>query len=361
MRNNYLVLFVFFVLFKCSYSQEVIIKGNVVDFNNKGVSFVNIFTNDFEIATITDSIGNYKIIIPSNIKDNDTIFFSCIGFEQLAIKVLNLKNTKKVLLSEKTYELAEIDIRDDNWYKYIDNALTNYKNIYYKKNHLVYDLLFELNEYQNNENIGSVTLKANCYADKINITDLFLGYKFKDVSININKTKFLSNFPSILYPGYFPPKIKANYEIILDSIYLKNNDVLYCFRYYEQDKKTANKTIYNIHINLKSNNIHYYSVIFINTNKKLQYGNSGYSKTESFVYFKKYGELMYPQNVTQKLTLIKKVSEKVEEIGEQIINIEYSNIKESEKNVKKDYNVKGDKLFNLFLDEYNKNNCEGQW
>jgi hypothetical protein len=91
------------------FSQEVI-DGTVIDSKTKKpVEYVNIGFIGKNIGTVSDVNGAFSISIEEQLSD-DSILFSCIGYESRFIHVEDLKNNKSgdVFLSEKLIKLNEV-------------------------------------------------------------------------------------------------------------------------------------------------------------------------------------------------------------------------------------------------------------
>ncbi len=78
----------------------------------KPVEYVNIGIPGKNFGTVSDAIGHFKLSIDTTIF-NDTLMFSCIGFEPYFAKVSDFlkTNPEAVFLNEKTYNLKEVDVR----------------------------------------------------------------------------------------------------------------------------------------------------------------------------------------------------------------------------------------------------------
>ena len=63
-------------------------KSRVVDKAKQGIPYVNIYFQDRQIGTITDSLGYFSIDEETIIKNiNDSIVFSCLGYNNTSVNI----------------------------------------------------------------------------------------------------------------------------------------------------------------------------------------------------------------------------------------------------------------------------------
>jgi carboxypeptidase-like protein len=79
---------------------------------NAAVEYVNIGIPGKNIGTVCDMNGNFTIKIDTQY-ENDTLLFSCLGYEPSYIKVKEFmaNSSKPVLLTEKTFALNEVVVK----------------------------------------------------------------------------------------------------------------------------------------------------------------------------------------------------------------------------------------------------------
>lgn len=94
MNKSYLTCFLTLILVATGISQEVILKGKITDSNNIGLPFVNIGIPKKNTGTVSNENGEYKLKIPSNILENDTVVFSYIGYKTINKSIADLKKPK---------------------------------------------------------------------------------------------------------------------------------------------------------------------------------------------------------------------------------------------------------------------------
>jgi len=97
------------------YSQEVFIKGSIVDAEtNQGVSFAHIGVCAKSIGTVANENGNYEFRIPHNVIE-DTLCATAIGYETFRIPIAKLidKTSFQIILKPQISFLEDILIKDE--------------------------------------------------------------------------------------------------------------------------------------------------------------------------------------------------------------------------------------------------------
>lgn len=84
--------------------------------SRQAIEFVNIGIVGKDIGTVSNINGVFKIFLDSEM-DTDTLLFSAIGYEPQLIKIANLrnKNSNKIYLKKKTYNISEVLIKPRNF------------------------------------------------------------------------------------------------------------------------------------------------------------------------------------------------------------------------------------------------------
>ena len=91
-----------------SFSQKSSFQGRVIDYKTKDpISFVNIGIENRPLGTITDDRGFFSI---SNIKSDNNLVFSCIGYKSKKLSFEELSNTKIIALTPQARTLSEVTI-----------------------------------------------------------------------------------------------------------------------------------------------------------------------------------------------------------------------------------------------------------
>ena len=84
------------------------ITGSVLDAeNNLPVEYVNIGIVGKNIGTVSDKSGQFNLLIETQYL-NDSLLFSCIGYESYFVKISDIKENDIILLKEKSFLLNEV-------------------------------------------------------------------------------------------------------------------------------------------------------------------------------------------------------------------------------------------------------------
>lgn len=108
----------FLLIFSLSISlaiplKSIIIKGVILNkINAQPVEYVNIGIPGKNTGTVSDLNGNFFLEVDENLK-NDSLLISCIGYQPELIKISDFLNRPilQIFLTEKTYDLKQIDVR----------------------------------------------------------------------------------------------------------------------------------------------------------------------------------------------------------------------------------------------------------
>ena len=104
MNRTYLTCLLILILVATGFSQEIILKGKITDSNNLALPFVNIGIPMKNTGTVSNENGEYKLKIPSNILETDTVVFSYIGYKTINKSIADLKNQKAISIQMETEE-----------------------------------------------------------------------------------------------------------------------------------------------------------------------------------------------------------------------------------------------------------------
>lgn len=77
------------------------------------IPFVNISIKNTYLGTVSDTDGNYKLVVPVRYAEA-TICFSCIGYDSKEISVQQLRNNPNVTLTKANVQLSEVTIMPDS-------------------------------------------------------------------------------------------------------------------------------------------------------------------------------------------------------------------------------------------------------
>lgn len=108
MKNSLLIVGILLLFPILCFSQKNSFQGKVIDEKTKeAIPFVNIGVENKPLGTITDDRGFFSI---SNIKADNNLMFSCIGYKSKKLSFLELSNTKIISLTPQARELSEVTI-----------------------------------------------------------------------------------------------------------------------------------------------------------------------------------------------------------------------------------------------------------
>ena len=110
MNNTYLTCLLFLILVSNGFSQEIILQGKITDQNNETLPFVNIGIPNKNTGTVSNENGSFKLKIPLNISEKDTVAFSYIGYKTLKKSVADLKRQqgKSIQMETEENQLEEV-------------------------------------------------------------------------------------------------------------------------------------------------------------------------------------------------------------------------------------------------------------
>ena len=111
--KNYTLLFTFFLFLHSPAIIAQSLTANVVDSVSKEpIPYATILLNNKGV--ITNEEGNFTFILNESIKESDSLFISCIGYESVAKQLSEFK-TAQILLSPKAIELKEVIVSNKNY------------------------------------------------------------------------------------------------------------------------------------------------------------------------------------------------------------------------------------------------------
>ncbi len=199
-----LFLFIFCSQILLAVSGKVFCKTS-----GKPLEFVNIGIAGKNIGTVSDINGDFTIKLDTFFK-NDTLMFSCIGFEACLVAVSDLAEDvfHHIYLTEKTYELKEVNVRFRKFREKILGVTAKNKSVAagFSNNLLGYECGILM------RNKKSALIKQI----KINISHCTYDTIF--YRLNIYQPKGKNNFENILeQPIYLNlPKASVKETILLD-------------------------------------------------------------------------------------------------------------------------------------------------
>lgn len=153
--------FAFILLSLTSYSQEVIIKSQIID-NKSGIPipYANIFIQKKGTGTVSNKEGKFNLLT----KPNDTIQISILGYQSRIMAAKKIK--EKLKLSALTYTLNEITIHSqnpiDNPEKIIQKCIKRAPTFRPEK-HYLSNIFLKQSHLLNTNYIKHIEAALNCY------------------------------------------------------------------------------------------------------------------------------------------------------------------------------------------------------
>lgn len=127
-----IILVLFFFLTKAN-AQNIIVEGIIKDSERKEIlPFANIYIQKNYSGTVSNEKGEFKIIIPSNNK-NDSLVISYIGYHSQKISVSSIKSPIEVFLIENQMTLNEVVVTGYTANSIIKKAIAKIPQNYYQE------------------------------------------------------------------------------------------------------------------------------------------------------------------------------------------------------------------------------------
>ena len=163
----------------------VVLKGEVLDYDYKPLSLVNIGFKNRPLGTVTNNAGEFELKVPVSYS-GDTLLFSCLGYKVERIPVRSAGTDLQVLLAETSISLPEVIIKYRNVNEIIEQFLKHRKNNYPEKSILVTAFFREIIK-QNKKfvNVSEAVLQILKYPYdqpfKLELVKFIKGRKYRDV------------------------------------------------------------------------------------------------------------------------------------------------------------------------------------
>ncbi len=107
---------------KAPESKKLTITGSVKDNRDKPLPYVNIALKNKTVGTTTNNAGEFTLLLSDSCR-NDTLSFSCLGYQTRFIPVSSASYKLEVKLDETSISLPEVMIR----YKNVDDIISLFK------------------------------------------------------------------------------------------------------------------------------------------------------------------------------------------------------------------------------------------
>jgi len=205
------------------------VSGKILDENSKAVAYVNLhLAGDPSLGTYSNASGQFMLLLPGS-SVADSIVFSCVGFESLAVPVKSLlysKDSVFIKLISKTYTLQAVTISPDTALSIVRKSvqrlqdnLSNNKNIlqgFFReiiRSDYTYDRLIE----------AAIDVFDNGYKPK---DDSELKFKVRE----IRKSEDYRDLDwELAILNYVQPKngLHGHFESLFTNDYIRNNENFY--------------------------------------------------------------------------------------------------------------------------------------
>jgi hypothetical protein len=135
-----MLCFVFLLVFNTLWGQNKISGIVLGEASKLPIEYVNIGIAGKNIGTVTDENGKFHLSIDYQFEE-DSLLFSCIGYESYSLKISDIKEGHIVNLKEKQYDLNEVTVRPRVFKERILGVTTKSKMMTagFSENHLGYE------------------------------------------------------------------------------------------------------------------------------------------------------------------------------------------------------------------------------
>lgn len=225
MKNSLLIFWILLLIPILCFSQKNSFQGKVIDEKTKeAIPFVNIGVEGKPLGTITDDRGFFSI---SNIKTDNNLVFSCIGYKSKRLSYNEISNTKIISLTPQARELSEVTITGMTAKAVIKEALKRIDENYHTS-----DIYLDVSYSQTRENKDSIFFMTNLkgiYKHKgydnlnLNIKSIYCNMQ----TINSEYSEFdIQQIDFVTELDYL--KLRPNsFEYSMDIVYDSNNESSY--------------------------------------------------------------------------------------------------------------------------------------
>jgi hypothetical protein len=107
--TSFLIIFFFFVTNNSLYSQPTEFKGTILsESSNQPIGFASVGVKGKRAGIVADASGSFKILLPENIRQSDTIIISSVGYLSKRMTVKQAIQNSEFKLEETPKELANV-------------------------------------------------------------------------------------------------------------------------------------------------------------------------------------------------------------------------------------------------------------
>lgn len=115
MKNTILIIICTLVSISIFSQQDNYVAGEIFSNNEKPLDYVNVGIIGTTFGTVSDVNGKFELYFNENVKSNDTVRFSSIGYSNQEFTVAELKSKKdlKIKMETRSTQLQEIVVLPD--------------------------------------------------------------------------------------------------------------------------------------------------------------------------------------------------------------------------------------------------------
>lgn len=133
LKTKYLAFFLLLGICLVAKGQSLVITGHVYDAETKSyMPYANIASKSNSIGTATNSLGEFKLIIPDN-NQQDSLIVSFIGFKSKTIAIPATSQTIEVILMKEQTQLDEVLLKGFTAETIVKKAIDQIPNNYFDK------------------------------------------------------------------------------------------------------------------------------------------------------------------------------------------------------------------------------------
>jgi hypothetical protein len=110
MKSKLIICIAFVLAFNLLHGQNKI-AGSILDRESSlPIAYVNIGIVGKNVGTVSGRDGKFNLLIEPQLM-NDSLLFSCIGFESLFVKISDITGNYMIHLKEKSYPISEVVVK----------------------------------------------------------------------------------------------------------------------------------------------------------------------------------------------------------------------------------------------------------
>jgi len=115
MKNTILIIICTLVSISIFSQQDNYVSGKIFSIEEKPLDYVNVGIIGTTLGTVSDAHGKFQLYFNDEVKPNDTVRFSSIGYKQQEFTVAELKSKKdlKIKMQTRSTQLQEIVVLPD--------------------------------------------------------------------------------------------------------------------------------------------------------------------------------------------------------------------------------------------------------